>query len=108
MTSSTSRRLPSAPGSKPAFDGIDLDLDLGTRLDAGKACGLVESVKTGSDLHAPLDGEVVAINEALQGNPEYINDKPYASWIFKYRPSNAADAAKLLDAKGYETLLGRL
>jgi glycine cleavage system H protein len=80
---------------------------VGSRLEAGKPCGLVESVKTGSDLHAPMDGEVVAINEVLQGNPEHINDKPYASWIFKYRPSDAADAAKLLDAKGYETLLGQ-
>lgn len=80
---------------------------VGTQLEAGKPCGLVESVKTGSDLHAPLDGEVVAINEALQGNPEYINDKPYANWIFKYRPSNPADADKLLDAKAYETLLGQ-
>jgi glycine cleavage system H protein len=80
---------------------------VGTRLEAGKPCGLVESVKTGSDLHAPLDGEVVAINEALQGNPEYINDKPYASWIFKYRPSDVADAGKLLDAAGYEALLGQ-
>lgn len=80
---------------------------IGTRLEAGKACGLVESVKTGSDLHSPRDGEVVAINEALQGNPEYINDKPYASWIFKYRPSNPADADTLLDAKAYETLLGQ-
>lgn len=80
---------------------------VGKRLQAGQPCGLVESVKTGSDLHAPLDGEVMAINESLQGNPEYINDKPYASWIFKYRPSDATAAANLLDAKAYEALLGK-
>ena len=77
---------------------------VGTALVAGQACGLVESVKTGSDLHAPLNGKVVEINEALQGNPEYINDKPYANWIFKYRPDNPSDAEKLLDAKAYEAL----
>ena len=80
---------------------------VGTQLEAGKPCGLVESVKTGSDLHAPRAGEVVAINERLQGNPELINDKPYASWIFKYRPSTPADAETLLDAKAYEALLGQ-
>ena len=80
---------------------------VGSRLQAGKPCGLVESVKTGSDLHAPLDGEVVAINESLQGNPELINDKPYASWIFKYRPKDASAAAQLLSAQRYEALLGQ-
>lgn len=80
---------------------------IGTRLEAGKPCGLVESVKTGSDLHAPRAGEVVAINEQLQGNPEQLNDKPYASWIFRYRPSDSADADGLLDARAYEALLGQ-
>lgn len=78
---------------------------VGSQLQAGKPCGLVESVKTGSDLHAPLDGEVVALNDALQGNPEAINDKPYQAWIFKYRPVEASTAS-LLDAKAYEALTG--
>jgi glycine cleavage system H protein len=75
------------------------------KIEEGKPCGLVESVKTGSDLHAPLDGIVEAINEKLQGNPELINESPYEAWIFRFRPSNA-DMGNLLDAKGYRKVTG--
>jgi len=78
---------------------------VGTELKASSACGLVESVKTGSDLHAPLDGVVTSINEELQGAPEQINDAPYSAWIFKFQPSNAADTTNLLDAQAYQALL---
>ncbi len=78
---------------------------VGKALKAGTPCGLIESVKTGSDLHAPLDGVVEAINEELQNSPEQINEAPYLAWIFKFRPSNQADTAKLLDAKAYRKLL---
>ncbi len=80
--------------------------EIGAILFAGKTCGLVESVKTGSDLHAPLDGVVTEINESLQVNPEQINDLPYKTWIFKFKPNNPDDLKKLLDAKSYETLVG--
>ena len=76
-------------------------------MEAGKPCGLVESVKTGSDLHAPLDGVVNAINETLQGTPEQINDAPYDAWIFKLQPSNPADITNLLSAAAYRKLLGK-
>jgi glycine cleavage system H protein len=79
---------------------------VGASLEAGKPCGLVESVKTGSDLHAPLDGVVNAINEALQGTPEQINNAPYEAWIFKLQPSNPADISNLLSAAAYRKLLG--
>ncbi len=75
----------------------------GTALTANQVCGLVESVKTGSDLHAPLDGVVTAVNERLQNNPELINDKPYDTWIFKFRNDNA-DLSGLLDAGAYRKL----
>lgn len=75
----------------------------GTAIEAGQACGLVESVKTGSDLHAPLNGVVTAVNESLQTNPELINDKPYDAWIFKFRCDNA-DLSGLLDADAYRKL----
>lgn len=81
---------------------------VGTLLKAGAPCGLIESVKTGSDLHAPLDGVVVAINEALQGTPEKINDAAYDAWIFRLRPSNPADVATLLNAAAYRKLLGAI
>ena len=76
-------------------------------ITAGQPCGLVESVKTGSDLHAPLNGIVTSINEALQGNPEQINDAPYAAWIFKFRPVQVDDASTLLDADAYKALLSQ-
>jgi|SRR5450830_1523529 len=79
---------------------------VGTELAAGKACGLVESVKTGSDLHAPLTGTVLAINEDLQGNPELINENPYKAWIFKLKPAQTAELNDLLDAESYKKIVG--
>lgn len=77
----------------------------GSNINAGTPCGLVESVKTGSDLHAPLNGKVEAINTTLESTPEQINDAPYATWIFKLRPADPTDATKLLDATAYRQLL---
>lgn len=76
------------------------------KLTGGLACGLVESVKTGSDLHAPLNGIVVEVNETLQNHPEQINDNPYEAWIFKFR-ADKADLSTLLDAKAYRALIGK-
>jgi glycine cleavage system H protein len=78
---------------------------VGTQLQAGSPCGLVESVKTGSDLHAPLDGTVIAINTALQDHPERINDAPYESWIFRFEADPSAMQG-LLDAAAYRDLVG--
>lgn len=79
---------------------------IGHTLEAGKVCGLVESVKTGSDLHAPMSGKVEAINTTLETNPEQINDQPYAAWIFKFRPHDPTQADHLLSASAYQQLLG--
>lgn len=70
----------------------------------GTSCGIVESVKTGSDLHAPMNGVVTEINEDLLNAPEEINDKPYASWIFKFKPDDATDIKHFLTAEAYKTL----
>ncbi len=78
---------------------------VGASISAGKACGLVESVKTGSDLHAPLDGTVIEINQSAVDAPESLNDKPYKSWIFKFEASDAAQASSLLSANAYKTLI---
>ena len=78
--------------------------DIGTTLIGGQACGLVESVKTGSDLHAPMDGTVTEINADLLNAPETLNDKPYSAWIFKFAPTNENDVASFLNAKDYEAL----
>lgn len=85
---------------------------VGSKLNAGKSCGVIESVKTGSDLHALVDGEVVEINQALINAPELINEKPYQAWIFKYKPSDSSSKAdienKLLNAEAYQTLINGL
>jgi glycine cleavage system H protein len=70
----------------------------------GTSCGIVESVKTGSDLHAPMNGVVTEINEDLLSAPEEINDKPYASWIFKFKPDDATDIEHFLTAEAYKAL----
>ncbi len=81
---------------------------VGSQLIAHQACGLVESVKTGSDLHALLDGTVVAINQDVINNPELINDKPYQAWIFKYQVAEGQDTGSLLDAEAYQALIADL
>ena len=78
---------------------------VGSKLKATETCGLIESVKTGSDLHAPLNGTVVAVNDDLQDHPEQINDDPYGSWIFKFEAEHA-DLSVLLNAAAYRQLIG--
>jgi glycine cleavage system H protein len=77
---------------------------VGGALQNGLPCGIVESVKTGSDLHAPMDGTVTVINQALLDAPEGINDKPYDAWIFKFTPNNTS-TEKLLNAEAYQQLI---
>lgn len=81
---------------------------IGSKLIAGQSCGLVESVKTGSDLHALVDGEVVEVNQELINSPELINEKPYEAWIFKYKPSEADVSKTLLSADDYQSLIAGL
>jgi glycine cleavage system H protein len=68
----------------------------------GEACGVVESVKAASDVYSPVSGEVVAVNEVLSDAPEQVNDDPYAAWMFRIRPENAAEMDNLLDAQAYQ------
>ena len=79
---------------------------LGSTLVNMQPCGIVESVKTGSDLHAPMNGVVTAINEDLLNAPEGINHKPYAAWIFKFKPSDTTETAHFLSAEAYQVLVG--
>jgi glycine cleavage system H protein len=75
----------------------------GATFDTGDAFGTVESVKAVSDLYAPVGGEVVEVNEALNDTPEMINEDPYGDgWIIKLRVSGDGD---LLSASDYEQLL---
>jgi len=88
-------------------DIVFLELpSLGANLGAKNSCAVVESVKAASDIYAPISGKVVAINEALTSQPELINSNPYESWFFKISPNNVDDLKSLLDANGYNTLIG--
>ena len=77
---------------------------VGRQLAAKEECAVVESVKAASDVYAPVTGEVVAVNEALESAPESINQDPYGAWMFKLKPANPADLDGLLDAAGYQAV----
>jgi len=78
---------------------------VGRKLEAGEACAVVESVKTASDIHAPVSGDVIAINTEASDAPEGVNDAPYDTWLFRIQPA-AADLSGLLDAAGYAKEIG--
>jgi glycine cleavage system H protein len=76
--------------------------EVGQVLSAGEEAGVVESVKAASDIYSPVSGEVIAINDALEDEPETINNSPYGDgWFFKIRMSDPAELDGLLDADGY-------
>lgn len=80
---------------------------VGAVLAEGASAGVVESVKAASDVYAPIAGEVVAVNEDLEGTPELANQDPYgAAWFFKVKPSNPAALDACMDAAAYAALLG--
>lgn len=75
--------------------------DPGTAFSAGDTFGVVESVKTFSDLYMPIDGEVVESNEAAIDAPESINSDAYGTWLVKIRVGDSAQFDGLLDAAAY-------
>jgi len=80
---------------------------VGETLNEGEVFGTVEAVKTVSDLYLPVDGEILEFNEALESNPELVNDDPYGKgWMVKIGVSDVAQLAALLTATEYEALIG--
>lgn len=75
--------------------------EVGRCLVAGEECAVVESVKAASDLYCPVDGEVVAVNDAIIDTPETVNEDAYGTWLFCIRPNNVDDLGNLLDADAY-------
>jgi len=65
---------------------------------------VVESVKAASDIPAPVSGEIVAVNPALADAPQKLNEEPYAAWLFRIKPADAAELGGLLDAAAYKAL----
>jgi len=77
--------------------------DVGITLAAGDEAGVVESVKAASDIYAPVSGEVIAINEQLEDEPETVNADPYNDgWFFKLQPSDTSELEALLSAEDYQ------
>ena len=80
--------------------------EVGTSVEAGKAFGVVESVKAVSDVYAPLTGTIEEIKDDLIDAPEIINTSPYEDgWMVKIRMANAGDADDLMDAEAYQALI---
>ena len=80
---------------------------VGDRLEAGKPFGVIESVKTASDLYAPVSGEVVEVNAALTDQPQAVNDDPYqGGWMIKVRADDATEVERLLTADAYAEQTG--
>ena len=82
----------------------------GTTLQAAQSFGVIESVKTASDLYSPVAGEVIAVNDQLVDKPELVNDDPYGQgWMIRVRLDDPAAAAqpggRLIDAAAYRTLV---
>lgn len=80
---------------------------VGASVAAGTPCGEVESTKSVSDIYAPVSGEVIARNDAVETSPETLNADPYgAGWLAEVRVADTAALGALLDAAGYRALLG--
>ena len=77
--------------------------DVDDEIEVGEEFGAVESVKAASDLFAPVSGKVIEVNEALDDQPELINQDPYENWIIKVELSDKSQLDELMDAKAYAT-----
>jgi glycine cleavage system H protein len=65
---------------------------IGQEVKQGESIAVIESVKAASDIHAPVSGEIAALNESMDATPEIVNENPYAVWLFKIKPSAMLNA----------------
>lgn len=80
--------------------------EVGDEVTADEPFGSVESVKTVSELYAPVSGKVVEVNEDLNDNPEYVNESPYENaWMIVVEPSDKSELDKLMTAEQYENMV---
>ena len=88
-------------------DVVFVDLpEAGTTVNAGETFGEVESTKSVSELYAPIDGEITAVNAAVADSPELINSDPYGEgWLIEIAPSDPASVEGLLDSDAYRQLI---
>ncbi|MBM4207455.1 MAG: glycine cleavage system protein GcvH [Gammaproteobacteria bacterium] len=87
-------------------DLVFIDLpEIGRTLSAGEQCAVVESVKTASDLHSPVTGQVIAVNNEITDELEQVNDDPYNAWLFCIKAADPADLDKLMAAEDYQRMI---
>lgn len=88
-------------------DVVYVDLpEVGDMVTQGESLGTVESVKAAEDAYAPLSGEVLEVNTALEDHPEWINEDPYGkAWLIKVRPGDLSELDNLMDAAAYEAFV---
>lgn len=83
---------------------------IGQQVKQGEAIAAIESVKAASDIHAPISGEIVSLNEEMDAAPEMVNENPYAVWLFKVKPTSpetlSADLGTLMSLAKYESTAG--
>ena len=79
--------------------------EIGAKVEADEPFGSVESVKTVSELYAPISGKVVEVNEDLSDNPEYVNESPYEkAWMIVVEPSDSSEIDQLMTAEEYDAM----
>jgi glycine cleavage system H protein len=81
--------------------------DVDDEVEAGEEFGAVESVKAASDLYSPVSGKVVEVNEALEDQPELINEDAFENWIIKVELSDKSELDALMDAAAYEAFCAK-
>lgn len=80
--------------------------EVGDTVTAGEDCAVAESVKAASDIYAPISGEVIAVNEALEDSPELVNSDAFGEgWFFRIKATDEAEVDALLDAEGYQGVI---
>jgi glycine cleavage system H protein len=80
--------------------------EVGAEVKANEPFGSVESVKTVSELYAPISGKVVEVNEELNDNPEFVNESPYEkAWMIVIEPADLSEVDNLMTAEQYEEMI---
>lgn len=80
--------------------------EIGGGVSAGEETGVVESVKAASDIYAPVSGEIIAANEALEDTPELVNQDPYGDgWMFRIKMNDDSELEGLLSAEDYKEMI---
>jgi len=90
-------------------DIVFVDLPkVGRQVKVGENCCVIESVKSASEIYAPVSGEIVAVNDALNGDPALVNREAHnGGWLFKIKMTDPAELDELLDFDAYKAMLGK-